>query len=450
MKVLKVRLQNERDRQVFFREIVLDGKRVTARSASLHLDSKVEKTFARSGERFASVEEARGRFDRLVAESERNYKKKTVEEVERPDRPEGFAPFFRNPELAAQVMSGGEAPAAVYADWLQSQGDIRGELAALHLAGKGGDATNWLEKNAEAVLGELDVKLESEIYDLVFRHGFLRGASLKRGGVDSNTDLAVLTASFLDVPLADFVDQLRFGLASYESDNDWSGTVGAVASSRLAPQIRVLRFDDYTSDECEISWTPFGDFSDAWSRLPALEEIHIRSGAGGTLGEIRSTSLRKLVRESGGLSRAEIASLVSADCPRLEHLEIWLGAEGYGAEGTVDDVAPLFDGQRFPNLVHLGLCNAEITHHLLAPLAASPLLRRLRVLDLSKGVLMDDDVDVLLEHATAFAHLQRLDLSENLFEKRGPEIAARLPGVEVVLHDQRFDGDDYRYAAVGE
>ena len=153
------------------------------------------------------------------------------------------------------------------------------------------------------------------------------------------------------------------------------------------------------------------------------------------------------MRQSGGLAAREIQAILAATWPRLEKLEIWFGSAGYNAEGSVAMLAPLLDGRVPPTLVHLGLRNAEFTHELVPALAASPLTRKLRVLDLSMGVLRDSDADVLLAHADAFRHLERFDLSENQLVDRRSDIRAALP--TAVLDGQRDDDGD-RYAALGE
>jgi hypothetical protein len=54
----------------------------------------------------------------------------------------------------------------------------------------------------------------------------------------------------------------------------------AVTDWEHADQIRSLRFNDYTPEDCEISWTAFGDFATAWAKLPNLEVLEIRAGQG--------------------------------------------------------------------------------------------------------------------------------------------------------------------------
>jgi len=285
------------------------------------------------------------------------------------------------------------------------------------------------------------------VRELKWSHGFLVGATLKRWSYESRTDLAVLTAQFLALPVARFVTELRFGLASFESDNDWAQTLAAVVNSPRASSITRLCFDDYTSEDCEISWTAFGDFSPFWAKLPALEWLHLRSGEGGTLGALELPNLKTFIRESGGLSAEELRSIVNANWPKLERLDVWFGSENYGAQGTVALVQPVLD--RESRIAHLGFVNCEFSSELLAATLQSKLLPQLKVLDFSMGVLGDADAELLLRNAGRLKHLERLDLSSNLFNERVDELRAALPNA--VLEDQRDDDDgEYRYCAVGE
>lgn len=452
-KVVKFRGENQREEALYFCDIVRDGVKITAQFGNTNKLTKVTTYTERFGERAPGVEEAIKRFDKLVASRGKNFQSKTTAEEELPEIDETLDAGKFNPALEAELVAARDPGAAkgaatVYADWLQQQGDVRGELASLFLAGQEDEARAWLLANPTKLFGDLDVKLDNEVYDLVWDHGFLRGASLRRKDIDSNTDLAELTKQFLALPVARLVTELRFGLAGYESDNDWTPALAAIVESQQAAQIRVLRFDDYTYEDSEISWTAFGDFSDHWQHLPALEDLRIRSGEGGTLGELNLPALKTFVRVSGGLGEDEIKSIIGATWPKLEHLEIWFGRKSYGAAGTVEHVAALLDGRVPKSLRHLGLVNCELAGDLIEPLAKSPVLAQLKTLDLSKGTLIDEHVDLFLKHADAFKHLDRIDLSDNLLEERGGEIHARL--AHAIVDRQREDDPDYRYAALGE
>jgi hypothetical protein len=216
--------------------------------------------------------------------------------------------------------------------------------------------------------------------------------------------------------------------------------------------MRSLCFDDYTHEDCELSWTPYGDFSSSLNSFASLEVLNVRSGAGGSLGQVNLPRLRKFVRESGGLSGAELEEILAAKWPALESLELWFGSENYGAEGTTEHVQRLL--AKLPaGVTHLGLANCEFVHQLLPVLAASPVLKRLRTLDLSKGVLRDGDLDTLLRDRAAFAHLDTLDLDENQINERVEELKQALPKASCAqqrVDELDEDDEDGRYAAVGE
>lgn len=446
------RFENARPDVVLSRELTRDGLKLRVVAASSNPSGKVQ-VLERWAERFSDEAQSVAAFERALAEARRNFKsEKTLERVV-PLREEGVGVVAENPALEERVRVGRDADSArVYADWLQAQGDVRGELAALLQAGKDDAAKAWLDENADRVLGEHDVRLHADVYEFVWRHGFLEGASLRRSRfVDEPEPLDVVTKGFLALPFTRLVRQLTFGLANYDSDNDWTATMRAVTRAAQAKQLTSLRFSDFTSEDGELSFVPFGDFSEAWPSLPALEELVVRSGAGGTLGALRLPSLRRFVRISGGLSAGEVESITQAKWPALEHLEVWTGQGEYGAEATVDLLEPLFSGANTPALTSLGLVNCEVVHECLEPIARSKLLPRLKRLDLSRGALQDRDVDGLLKHAEAFAHLELLDLCTNQLSDEGvARIKAVLPKASLSDQRERFDDDDTRYAAIGE
>jgi hypothetical protein len=453
-KVTKFRGENRRNEKIYFCEIVWDGTKVITKFGNTDPATGTTTITDRSGQRLASEALAHATFEKLIENRGKSYRdeqKRTEEEAPMIDETldaGAFDPALEAEVAGAQDAASARAASTVYADWLQQQGDARGELAGLFLGGQEDEARAWLANNPTKLFGDLDVQLDTEITGLVWEHGFVRGASLKRKDIDSDTDLAELTRAFLALPVARLVTELRFGLAGYESDNDWTSTLAAVAESVQAKQLRVLRFDDYSYEDSEISWTAIGDFSGKWSSFPALEDLRIRSGEGGTLGDLALPNLKRFERVSGGLGEGEVREIFAATWPKLVHLDVWFGRSSYGAGGKPEHLAPLLDGRMAKSLVNLGLVNCEFVQDLIEPLAKSTILRQLKTLDLSKGTLTDADVDLFLKHADAFAHLDYLDLTENLMESRGAEIHARLP--HAAVDGQREYDDERRYAALGE
>jgi hypothetical protein len=134
-----------------------------------------------------------------------------------------------------------------------------------------------------------------------------------------------------------------------------------------------------------------------------------------------------------------VQSVGKSKLPALEHLELWLGTNRYGADTTPEDVEGLLQSNSFPSLRYLGLRNSEITNDVARALARSPLLERLRVLDLSLGTLSDSGARALLA-IPALANLTKLDIHHHYVS---PELVGRLHslGIEVDASGMREDED---------
>lgn len=225
------------------------------------------------------------------------------------------------------------------------------------------------------------------------------------------------------------------------------------AASRL-PALRALFLGDMTSEECEVSWMKVGDVSPLLTAYPALEVLRVQGGEDLAFSPVRQARLRELTVQSGGLSRAFVGAVLDSDLPALTDLELWLGTSDYGGDAELVDLAPLLAGERFAALRRLGLCNAEIADDLARALASAPVVPRLERLDLSLGTLGDEGVAALLA-GQPLTHLAELDLHHHyLSEEVAASVPAALPGVRVDVSDRQepdeYDGESYRYTAVGE
>jgi predicted DNA-binding WGR domain protein len=395
-----------------------------------------------------------------IAEANSSY----VEAIRRAGT-EGFAsansrppPSVRtNPELEADCLAHDSPETwAVYADWLIAENDPRGEIAQLSLAGQADAANRVLAANLD-LLGD-----STRAYDLRFRHGFARGVTLVRDPEHWDSmegQLHDRLRDFLARPIGRFIDDLRFGLAGFSDGNDWAPSV-RVAIELIGPRLRELRFDAWEYSQSEISWIPFGDLGFAWSQLPALEVLHIKSGRGGKLGGLELPRLKTFIRESGGLAETEIKAVLDAlrsgHMPMLEHLELWFGSPNYGATGSLPMIRPILDGVGLERLRHLGIVNCAFVDDVVDALALSRILPQLDSLDLSRGTLAERGTEFLVAHAPAFRHLASIDLSRNLLvASEVAQIRAVLDNVIVVDQRERDDTDEddddgYRYVAVGE
>jgi hypothetical protein len=206
------------------------------------------------------------------------------------------------------------------------------------------------------------------------------------------------------------------------------------------------------SDENEISWIQQSDVSPLFKAYPGLEHFRVRGNEGLTLGPIRHEKLKSLVVETGGLSVSVLRDIAASSLPALEHLELWLGDEGYGWDGTVEDLRPFLQGGLFPKLKYLGLRDSEIADEIAVAVAVAPILGQIETLDLSLGTLGDMGAEALFD-SPAIKSLRKLDLHHHFIS---PVMEARFAalGIEVDVSDRQkaddYDGESFRYVAVSE
>lgn len=269
-------------------------------------------------------------------------------------------------------------------------------------------------------------------------------------------DIAV--ASWLArLPGAEQVTALLLGV--WPEPNEKHSPVQALADAApKLPALRHLFLGEMTYEECEISWINHSSLDPLLATLgQQLETLVVRGSTGLTLSPFRSDSLRELAFESGGMPAEVVEAVAASTLPRLDRLDIWLGTQHY--ERTAEDAAltALLAGTATPALTRLGLMNSDRPREDLTVLAASPLLPRLRSLDLSMGVLGDECVPLLT--SGAFAHLQRLNLNHHyLSEASIGRLRTALPRTAVFADEVGDnDGDDDedtpyagRWVAVGE
>lgn len=268
---------------------------------------------------------------------------------------------------------------------------------------------------------------------------------------DDETDgetLVELFHAFLDQPNSQEVTALVFGTGE-DYTYSYHLIVDAVtAAAASLPNLAAVFFAEVTFDQCEISWIEQADYDEFLRAFPKLKHLQIRGGSALQLGTVDHANLETLIIEAGGLHASEIRAVTSATLPALRHLELWLGTEDYGFNGSIGDLAPLLLKDCFPKLRYLGLRNSEIADEIAAEIVASPLLAHVETLDLSLGTLSDDGAESLLR-SSAVPRLKRLNLEHHYLS---PEMMARFSalGIAVDLGNPQTADDGDRYVAVGE
>lgn len=236
---------------------------------------------------------------------------------------------------------------------------------------------------------------------------------------------------------------------AYEND---SGDVveALVRLKERFPRLTKLFIGDMTFEECEVSWINQSNLAPLLAAYPELRSLTIKGSTGLQLDPARHEKLEELVIICGGLGKDVIASISEGSLKRLKKLELYLGVENYGFDGSLGDVLSLIEPGKFPELTYLGLKDSEIQDEIAIALADAPILDQLHTLDLSMGTLTDKGAEALI-NSDKIRKLQLLDLSYHYMSEEMMERWKRT-GLNVDISDRQDNGDDedYRYPSLTE
>jgi hypothetical protein len=404
----------------------------------------------RTEQSFPTIAEASAFFDRMIADARSKMlpetdvegaavtrRSKRVRSVERasPATPT----FTSNESLEALCFAARLAahdaiePWSVYADFLISHNDPRGEIAALALGGKLLEARATLETH----FGELWEQGLHLAFGL--HHGFVREVQLE---IDQPVVFRDVIARVLGSPLCRFVDSIGVGVDD-GVDPDWQVTLDAILETPQASRLRVLQFAchyERGGSHC--------DFGDAWQALPALEELELSLMRGACeLGRIDAPRLRRFVLGTTELGPAQLAAIANARWPLLDHLEIGGLMEQPAHAIQLKDLAPIFSARGLPALRHLGLVNIDLPPRLVTGLVDSLLLPQLDSLAFVR-VTGNELARSIVRHAPAFRHLAAFDLEEADLDTAELERIKRV--LDNVILGMPVDDEDAHYDGVDE
>jgi uncharacterized protein (TIGR02996 family) len=261
-----------------------------------------------------------------------------------------------NAELEAAIAKNPDDLDAylVYADWLQGQGDPRGELISLHVALEDKPDDKKLTKQANALIAEHadhfygpfaeEITRKKSKYERVaitveWRRGFFDTVRLASTETDGRL-LDKMWPDFMKLASSRFVRDLRIGVADPEGgDNYYTDFMKAVKKHGAPETLTSLFVGDYEG-ETEISWSHLDEVHHFWKACPRLEEVTLNAGSM-DLGKIVLPEVKSFEIITGGLTTGELESVVAAKWPKLMSLKIYFGQEHYGADCSADDVKPL-------------------------------------------------------------------------------------------------------------
>ncbi len=260
-----------------------------------------------------------------------------------------------------------------------------------------------------------------------------------------------LTAYLAD-PRTATIKALVFGMPG-ESGESFDTVIRIlVEHAAKLPALRGIFLGDIVQEENEMSWIEQGDIGLILAAFPKLEELRVRGQSSLELSPCTNESLKRLTIETGGMPTAVLHNLARCSFPNLEHLELWLGDDGYGWEGDVDDVLPAIEPALFPKLKSLGIRNSMIADELAAAVANAPVLGQLEELDLSLGTMTDAGAEALIA-SEKVRRLKSLNLHRNYLTSATLSQLANLgPKVDIGGQEKpdSWDGEPHYYVAVGE
>ena len=266
---------------------------------------------------------------------------------------------------------------------------------------------------------------------------------------DESVTITDLLEAFVRDPQSAGVKELIIGQFNTDSSESTYEVVDKlVALKDNFKELKALFIGDITYEECEISWINQTDITPVLKAFPQLEHLQIRGGEGLSFSELAHDKLTTLIIETGGLRPDVIDQVNAAKLPNLQKLEIWLGDDNYGFDSTIEDFKPILSGTLFPKLTWLGLMDSTIQDDIAIAAAEAPVLKQLKVLDLSMGTLTDKGAAALLK-SEGIRKLEHLNLRHHFLSEAMMEQLKAL-GISINLDDKEEEDGDYRYVEVAE
>lgn len=268
---------------------------------------------------------------------------------------------------------------------------------------------------------------------------------------ENEDEFGALLDTFLADPRSSEVEAVLFGYwGGYGTGIDDAIKKMVDNKAKLA-SLNAIFVGDIDQEESEISWIEQGNLGPLLQNFPKLKILKVRGGNSLSLGQnIEHKQLETLIVESGGMSGSVLREVGSHKLPQLKHLELWLGSDEYGWDGNVSDAAKILAGKGLPKLEFLGLMNSMIADDLAKAAVASPIIKRIKTLDLSMGTMTDVGGEALLASTDAkkiSLNLEHHYMSDAVMARFAAE------GFTASVGEQQEVDPDYpedRYVAVGE
>lgn len=196
--------------------------------------------------------------------------------------------------------------------------------------------------------------------------------------------------------------------------------------------IKALFIGDDQQREYMKSYLELGNITPILSAYPKLEILQLRgylSGRTENIDKFRITqhnNLKTLIIETACIEDTAIAQISEVCMPTLEYLELWFGRSSkYCVDKVIDSLLPLFSSELTPNLIYLGLRSCDWANEIAYYITESPIIEKLKILDLSMGSLTDEGASILL-NCPGVNKLHTLNISNNCISSEMVEKISQL------------------------
>jgi uncharacterized protein (TIGR02996 family) len=292
----------------------------------------------------------------------------------------------------------------VYADWLQGQGDPRGELITLQHALSSGGASDALRALEEALVTEhreiLLGPLAARAFDVTWRLGFVRHARIHRS---SELPLDELLRRVLAHPSCRFLEDLWLGASHWGDDHPGFGPTLLALAEADPPVLRTLRLGE--------PHLVLGDVSNLFRILPRLRTLSL-SGTGLRLATSAPITIERLILSNTELGPSVAEQIAAVRWPRLDTL-VFRRSFSFGP--YVDELLDRLHPHAVPALRHVFLAASHLKY--------------------GEGA-----VDALVRSRIAPA-LERLDLDLPIDERDVEKLCAAAPRLERLRSIRLRDGN---------
>ena len=260
---------------------------------------------------------------------------------------------------------------------------------------------------------------------------------------DGDKDASKLAEEILKDPDLSSLKTIIVGCWGETYDNSCQPIIDMFAqNSEKFSHIETLFIGDMESEECEVSWIEQGDHSELIKSLKNLKHLIIKGSNGLSLGELNHSELESLEIICGGLPKSVILEIANSNLPKLKKLNLYLGVENYGFDGSIEDIKKLIENKNFKNLEYLGLGDSEIQDEIVEVVLNSDIVSNLKVLDFSNGTLSDRGAQIILDNANKLKHLELLDLHYHFISDEYMMKLKMLP-ININLDEQMENDEEY-------